>query len=610
MLAIKKYIEDTPVVSTEFISFDIKNIEKYMDLFNNFNDKGVIHKDSEFGHSTWILNDSVKNIGANFNLNEIEFKRIDKLAKSGISFGNFIVSIKVFCLYYLMGHDAKTARSALTLIKSLLNKTEFLTKNFLDEDLFEKNPYLWNVAYPLNSFLSFYDTFPYNADIVEEVYEQYRVMSSTFKESGVSNKYRRLLPLYNTIFKFNDIIEAFIQDSSGDERELYFPIILWWKITSIIPLRATEFSITQKNCLAQNDKGKWGIKLYRSTTKGNNKHSKLTIHDFKSKYELIWHPISKEIIDLINEYNELVGHYDNENDFYGDNSIGAIDRTYLLSARSYFKYNRNQASHNAFSYTFDYVDTDQFNKLIKRFMQDIVCNKYNISVVPKQRLYNSDSNSYYSNSLQMINMMDTRHFAIMNLVHLGYSPPTIQRIIGHDNINTSYSYYDHQEVFTDCYIVSIAKKKAFNKNSTFKNAILDISFESLFGTQGDGNIRYNMVKSKNTSGKKKYHKLDEGYCLYDKPDFLPCMIVRGNHRRCKFFAPNKSSLNAISTELESISDEISSEIKTLKYLTRHHKIIKEFENKYHATWNKLHSKELKKAEMISDYIINGIDMED
>ncbi|MBO3445282.1 hypothetical protein [Clostridium sp. CCUG 7971] len=45
-------------------------------------------------------------------------------------------------------------------------------------------------------------------------------------------------------------------------------------------------------------------------------------------------------------------------------------------------------------------------------------------------------------------------------------------------------------------------------------------------------------------------------------------------------------------------------INTLQYLTKYHKVIKEFENKYHATWNNLNAKKLKKAELISDYIIN------
>ena len=42
------------------------------------------------------------------------------------------------------------------------------------------------------------------------------------------------------MFKFNDIIEDFIKTSKDDEREQFFPIILWWKISTIIPLRSHE----------------------------------------------------------------------------------------------------------------------------------------------------------------------------------------------------------------------------------------------------------------------------------------------------------------------------------------------------------------------------------
>lgn len=612
MLAIRKYIEDTPVISTEFVSFNIEELDRYKSLFIEFQNKGVIDKNSKFEHSKWILNDSVRNMGIKFNFDEVKFKRMKhNINNDSLNFETFIISVKAYCLYSLFSNDVKTVRFNINSLKSLLSKTDFLTKDSLDEDFFENMKSIWKFAYHLNAFLSFYDTFYYNPDIVEEIYEYHQSMSLKIKESNCNSKYRRLLPLYNTIFKFNDIIEAFIQDSVGDERELFFPIILWWKITSIIPLRSTEFTIIPKNCIEQNDKGKWGINLYRSAHKGSSKkNSKLDIHNFNSKYKLTWHPISKEVIDLINEYKELVECYDHDDNFYDNNSIKSINREYLLSARSYFKYNRNKSSHNIFSYTLDFFDASQFNKLLKRFMHDIIYNKYNIPIVPKERVYDVNSENHHNNSMQMVNMMDTRHFAIMNLVHLGYSPATIQRIVGHDNINTSFSYYDHQEVFTDCYIVSIAKKKAFIKNSEFKNSILDVSFDSIFGMQGNGNIRYNMVKSKDTSGSKIYKKLDNGYCLYDKQDLLPCKLVRGNHNRCKFFAPYETNLSVISDELENISNEISSEIKTLQYLVKHHKIIKDFNNKYHATWNNLHAKELKKAEMIADYIITGIDLED
>lgn len=36
-------------------------------------------------------------------------------------------------------------------------------------------------------------------------------------------------------------------------------------------------------------------------------------------------------------------------------------------------------------------------------------------------------------------------------------------------------------------------------------------------------------------------------------------------------------------------------INTLQYLIKYHKVIKGFENKYHATWNNLNAKKIKKS---------------
>lgn len=191
------------------------------------------------------------------------------------------------------------------------------------------------------------------------------------------------------------------------------------------------------------------------------------------------------------------------------------------------------------------------------------------------------------------------------MVYMGYEPNTIQRIVGHKSVQTSYNYYSHVEIFTNCYTISIAKQMAFSKNSRFKNEILDMDFISLFDNEGDGNSRYREIKSKRLTENSTLKELDEGYCSYIKSDFMPCKLLRGNHRRCKFFSPYPDKLSIISVELEKISYEISAEIQTMRYLSINSKKTKNYRNLYNLSLNKIHSKVLTKSEMICDYIING-----
>lgn len=618
MLAIKKYVEETPIVSQQFISFNIENIEEYKKLFNIYKERGIIDNEVQFDDTVWVVNNAVHNFSIGFNFSETIYKQMQITTGNVQGFQEFIVSLKAFVLYSFSEIGTKRMAGNISRFKTLFHGTVFLSKNNF-EDIFTENSSLWEIGYSLSLYLSFNDTFLYNDELVEDILQYYTLKydecSRQKRKNGVG-KSRRLLPLYSTMFKFDDIINDFIKYSSRDEREKFFPIILWWKITTLIPLRATEFLVTPINCIGdKDDKGRDVITLYRTIAKGSRT---MTLHTFDEKFKEYKFPVTEEIITLINEYKEMVKSYDIEENFYGDSKSGAMERKYLLSSRSWFKFMRGGSLAASIylerSMNREIFTIAQFNGLIKRFMKEVVWEMYNIPVTSKKRLYinsEGDYESEFDSSIQMINMMDTRHFAIMNLVHLGYSPSTIQRIIGHDNLSASFAYYDHQEVFADCYVISIAKKKAFNKNSESKNAILDMSFESVFGDyQSSGHRRYNMLKYKKISSKNKIKAtFDDGYCIYQKDDMIPCKMLLGNHRRCKFFIPFKNKLSIIGDELEEVSNELSAEIKTMQYIIKNHKRIKDFENKYTACVNKLKALEIQKGEMIADYIINGVDEE-
>lgn len=621
MLAVRKYIENTAVMAQEFICFDINKIEEYKAIFNKYKEKGVIIKDTEFDDDVWVVNDGVHISRIRFEFNEIKYISYQKPNENNINYNEFIVSIKAFMLYSLTGSGIRTIRENLNYIKKLFNKTEYLCVNNFDKLINENSNKFWILTPFLIHYLSFNEDFKYDEELIEDIKEHYNLKNAERarqRENGV--EYRRLLPLYTTMFKFDEIINNFIDFSEGDLRETFFPIILWWKITTLIPLRATEFSITPIDCVGYNKKyARNTLTVNRTIAKGSLDKG---LHTFEEKYKSYEFPITQEVVDLINEYKSIVDKYDFDENFYGSSKIKTSNRRkYLLSTRSYFKNMRlgpkKQGAKVYLERTLnpEIFTNSAFNKLIMRFMEEIVWGQYNIPIVEKKRLY-AKLDAYddiddvdEDASMQSINMMDTRHFAIMNLVHLGYSASTIQKIVGHSKISTSYAYTDHQEVFTDCYVVSVAKRKAFEKNSKSINTILNVSFDSLFGEyNSSGHRRFKALKQK-----KSFNEditpiiLDEGICTYTKDDMIPCKMLLGNHRRCKFFVPDKTKLNVIEDELNILSNEISAEIKTMQYMIENQKRIRAFDNKYFASINRIRVLENQKSDIIADYIINGVD---
>ncbi len=602
MIAVKKYVGDSPIIATSIIEFSTANEVEVISIFNGFKNNKIIDETTEFYEDKWLVKSGADKRTVSFIFSEILFKKMIKNEKLFTKYEEFILAVKSFYLYQLSSYSPDTLRHFINSFKNFMVQTEFTSTKKLSENL-KNNLTLMDFTPLILEFFMYYEELSFNDDLLDELGTTYIDFLTDKRESDVC---RRALPTFNTMFKFNDIMKEFIRTSIDDTREKFFPLILWWEITTILPLRSREFTLIPKNCLLFKD-GKWHIKVYRSKIKGN--HNKIYTHEFNSTYELSTHPITDEIKGLIDEYKNLVSDYDTMENYYTDGVGDTIERDFLLSARSYFKFNRNKATYTMYKHTVDYFSPNLVNKLLRRFLVEIVYGEHNIDIVPKQKDYTNCTEAIFSNCINNITLMDTRHFAIMNMVYTGCEPNTIQRITGHKSIHTSYSYYSHAEVFTNCYTVSIAKKMAFSKNSEFKNEILDMDFESLFGNEGDGNLRYRVVKAKRLSENINLIELDDGYCSYDKSDFMPCKLLRGNHRRCKFFSAYTDKLSTVSEELEKISIEISAEIETLRYLAINNKKIKNFKDLYNVSLNKIHSKVLTKSEMICDYVINGINVE-
>ena len=82
------------------------------------------------------------------------------------------------------------------------------------------------------------------------------------------------------------------------------------------------------------EKNKFFIKFYRNNLKGNLQKQTF-IHSFNEYYKEEEFPISKEIVDLIEEYRSIVDKYDQIDEFYIDKQGKAKKRQFLFSYRSF-----------------------------------------------------------------------------------------------------------------------------------------------------------------------------------------------------------------------------------------------------------------------------------
>src|SRR5690606_19336763 len=99
------------------------------------------------------------------------------------------------------------------------------------------------------SFLSFYNNLPTVEQYTEALY---KILNNLKFE-----KKTRIIPSGKDILNFSYIVEDYfkVEDDSQKDYLHYFPLLLWWRITTVIPLRPFEFCSIVPDCLIyENDK--------------------------------------------------------------------------------------------------------------------------------------------------------------------------------------------------------------------------------------------------------------------------------------------------------------------------------------------------------------------
>lgn len=212
---------------------------------------------------------------------------------------------------------------------------------------------------------------------------------------------------------FETLLESFVDKENFDKELLMvYPLAIWWRLTTIIPMRASEFCLIERDCLSV-DKDKYYLHLPR--TKQNSK--RVQIMDKVA--------IDEEMYKMIGHYIDLTNQYGKTDTLISYLSIMSVKD----SVRGYIQKN-----------------TKQFNRrnletLIPRFYRTI------------EQVYDFKVEQEYH-----LRPNDTRHIAFMSLMMQGYSPVEVARLGGHKTIQTQLHYSNHKEYWVDCEVFKLMKK--------------------------------------------------------------------------------------------------------------------------------------------------------
>ena len=220
------------------------------------------------------------------------------------------------------------------------------------------------------------------------------------------NSYREL-PDFQGVLIFDYIVNDYwekIKDS--EDRYRLFPVILWWKLTTVIPIRPIEFYNLKRDCVYEKN-GRYYFKIERLKAEYGRKR---VISDIVTDFEL-----NTELYFFIYDYVEYCNGIDNCKYLISPPTCDMIYRNKVLNTREKFT-------------------REKMNIYYKAFQKEIVEGQYDYKVVR--------SHDTKEGELPYIYYGDTRHLAIMNMMLQGMNPIYIAQLAGHhlETFTTAKSY--------------------------------------------------------------------------------------------------------------------------------------------------------------------------
>ena len=369
--------------------------ERYKEIFQRLNDERILINDC-YDDVEWVLKGSD---GRKFHV----MFSIDK---------NTIWNdrLKHFALMKL---DAQKADIHSTSVNIKRIMKELLETDYLDADLipayrekigkYDRSKRMYLSAF--GEFLAFIGG--------ENAKEYLNVVSSVPQIHLVKS---RNLPCYQSILLFDHIINDFIQRTNIEEKTRYYPLLIWWKISSVIPLRPGEVYQLPKDCIYKKN-GKCYIHIERVKNKYKRKmNSNPIIKDFV---------IREDVYSIIRDYIN-----------YTDKIFDEDTKKYLFSINIL----KETAGLKSKDKDVERLTHITMQTIYKHFKKEVIEQEYGYHVV-------SLGQKKDENDIEEIKMGDVRHLAIINLMMMGYNPLYIMELAGHHKLNTQMGYYNHVDTF-------------------------------------------------------------------------------------------------------------------------------------------------------------------
>lgn len=470
------------------VSIDIQKLKpaiakfdfnKYKEKMSELNllQKGKFSKGESSGlfeDNLWVILDDKKD-GYTY----YEFSNLDKLRFYGFNITHLNL-IKCWIVNRIEERDLTHTTTEFNSISNFLSESCFLSEDAINEDdgffvkdFFDDLEVENTTKSSLRTVLiNFFDFIIKSGLVNTTVCQKYLKQIQELKFSSAYEDNVRELPSTRNILLLGSYIDIFFSENENDLTTYYMPILLWWKITNVIPMRPSEFARElSRDCLIQKDNS-WYLKVNRRKLREDNTGGSLPI--------ITEFQISDDIAELIEKYKKLT-------EGYGESETLISYPAYSDLKSKLYKQNNYCMTNLGNKIVKIRFSTSVFKMLLEDFYKYIILGKYNIDLTN-----------------DMVKLGDTRHFAILSLVLQGYSRLEVALMSGHTSLHSNEHYYSNVEYYLDSEVYKLIYDR-------LQNVDHNESYETL------ENIK-RVVSSMPKNPPKPLEQmgeLDVGYCMCD-----------------------------------------------------------------------------------------------
>lgn len=499
-VALESVNENEVIESKQNVKYDTFDLNKYKKMFNQ-----LVESNHIYGSFDQIYLELPCNISDHLIIIKFDIE----------VYQEFNLALKAYSIVRLLsGRTPITVYNEVALIKKAILESNGLNNLKNLEVLLEKQNQLYSyqgyqMSIDIKRFVSFYNTT--KTDKIIDICNNQQLHKKTTRD----------LPNFEDIMIFDDVVNDYFRKYPTDETLEFLPIMMWWLLTNIIPMRPSEFLSLKKDCLEFNENklSAYRIRVPRIKNKANSPGG-------ENRYESI--EIDEKTYRFIKNAIQQLKSIDSESE-------------YLFPVELLFAYRKVKIPKKN-----ERINRRDFDLLKKDFYEEIV------------------EGIYGKYDLERIKSADTRHFAIINMALQGFNMLSIARMAGHDEIRSQYSYYSHAEHFSQSYVYRMAQKRLESHvSSKMNNGI--IGWKRYVYDKGK-TVNIDKFDFKRTVGRVKF-----GYCMEEQSVFPETCIESCKYCSNFAFKPavndQKEAMDWLADSSKELEKEIRESIELMRDLS-------------------------------------------